>query len=110
PGSVPALSTDTKTSPPIRKATADVGIQVWVKVDGGGAGVLPTSCVVYDQRFQQISSQLFSQLAACQPVPTTTACTADADCAALGVGFTCNNPSGTPGGGFCVGPPNDLCN
>jgi hypothetical protein len=110
PAFVTGLFTDTKISTSTPTAKADVGIQVCVKVDGSGAGVLPTNCVVYDQRFQQISSQLFSQLAACQPVTTTTACTTDMDCSALGAGFTCTNPTGNAGAGVCVGPPNDLCN
>ncbi len=64
---------------------------------------MPASCVVYDQRFQQISSDLFSQLTACTAAPTTTACTADLDCAGLGAGFTCD-----PTSLVCVGP-NPLC-
>src|SRR5205814_8468460 len=71
---------------------------------------LPKSCVVYDQRFQQISSQLFSQLTACTPLITTTACTADTDCPGLGAGYTCNNPTGGSLAGVCVGPPNLACN
>jgi hypothetical protein len=72
-------------------------------VDGSGAGVLPESCVTYNERFQQISSQLFSQLTACTAAPTTTVCATDADCATLGTGFTCGTA------GVCVGP-NALCN
>src|SRR2546426_12196473 len=103
PALVTGLFTDTKISTTISTASADVGIQVCVTVDGSGAGVLPASCVTYDQRFQQISSQLFSQLTACTAAPTTTVCTTDADCTGLGTGFTCGTA------GVCVGP-NALCN
>lgn len=103
PSLVTGLFTDTKISTSIPSASADVGIQVCVTVDGSGAGVMPASCVVYDQRFQQISSNLFSQLTECTAAPTATACTADADCAGLGVGFTCD-----PTSLVCVGP-NPLC-
>jgi hypothetical protein len=75
---------------------------VCVTVDGSGAGVLPASCVIYDQRFQQLSSQLFSQLTECT---TTTACnlaaTTPVNCPA---NFTC---SSTTGPGVCL---NNLCN
>src|SRR5438093_931393 len=56
PSLVTGLFTDTKISTTIPSATADVGIEVCVTVDGSGAGVLPSSCVVYDERFQQLSS------------------------------------------------------
>src|SRR5215831_17751236 len=53
------LSSNQKSSG-ITVATADVGIQVCVTVDGLGAGVAPASCVTYDERFQQLSTNLFS--------------------------------------------------
>ncbi len=65
PSLVTGLFTDTKISTSVPSTSADVGIQVCVTVDGKGDNVLPASCVVYDQRFQQISSQLFSQLSEC---------------------------------------------
>ena len=107
PSLVTGLFTDTKISTTVSSATADVGIEVCVTVDGSGAGVLPSSCVVYDERFQQLSSNLFSQLTECTMAPTTTACTTDADCSTLGTGFTCGitAPATT---GVCVGP-NPLC-
>src|SRR5436309_3867531 len=108
PAFVTGLFTDTKISTTVSTATADVGIQVCVTVDGSGAGIKPTNCVVYDQRFQQISSNLFSQLAECTLAPTTNVCTTDTDCATLGTGFTCSNPTGAANGGVCVGP-NPLC-
>src|SRR5438552_986991 len=104
PSLVTGLFTQTKIDTSVSSASADVGIQVCVKVDGSGAGVLPKSCVVYDERFQQISSQLFSQLAECTPPPTTTACTLDSDCAVLGAGFVCNNPTGGTLTGVCQAP------
>src|SRR5262245_19796829 len=107
PSLVTGLFTDTKISTAITKATADVGIRVCVTVDGSGAGILPTNCAVYDQRFQQISSNLFSQLTECTTARTNTACTTDANCDALGTGFSCSiTPPATTG--VCVGP-NLLC-
>src|SRR5262245_59450630 len=88
PSLVTGLFTDTKISTAVTKATADVGIRVCVTVDGSGAGILPTNCAVYDQRFQQISSNLFSQLTECTTARTNTACTTDANCDALGTGFS----------------------
>jgi hypothetical protein len=107
PSLVTGLFTDTKISTTVPSATADVGIEVCVTVDGKSDGILPSSCVVYDERFQQISSNLFSQLTACTMAPTTTACTTDADCSTLGTGFTCSIAAGGTTG-VCVGP-NPLC-
>src|SRR5437773_6737185 len=72
PSLVTGLFTQTKIDTTLSTTSADTGIQVCVTVDGSGAGVLPKSCVVYDQRFQQLSSQLFSQLTACTAAPTST--------------------------------------
>ncbi len=102
---VTGLFTDTKIDTSVSTASADVGIQVCVQVDGSSAGILPAPCVIYDQRFQQISSQLFSQLSACQLVTSTT-CTTTADCP---TGDTCNNPTGGTLTGVCTAP-NPLCN
>ncbi len=108
-GTTLGLFTETKIDTSVSTASADIGIQVCVKVDGSSAGILPAPCVIYDQRFQQVSSQLFSQLTACTALPLVgSVCTTDADC--VTVGFpTCNNPTGALGGGICVGP-NPLCN
>jgi hypothetical protein len=106
PSLVTGLFTDTKITTSLPTASADVGIQVCVKVDGSGAGVLPKSCVIYDERFQQITSQLFSQIAACN----TVVCTTNADCTAAGLAAaTCINPTGLTGGGVCVVPTATLC-
>ena len=105
PSLVTGLFTDTKISTSISTASADVGIKVCVQVDGSSVGILPAPCVIYDERFQQISSQLFSQLSACQLV-TSTVCTTTADCP---TGDTCNNPTGGSGTGVCTAP-NPLCN
>src|SRR5262249_7331808 len=86
--------------------SADVGIQVCVQVDGNSAGILPAPCVTYDQRFQQISSDLFSQLAECQLVVSGTTCTTAADCP---TGDSCNNPTGGTLTRVCTAP-NPLCN
>jgi hypothetical protein len=108
PSLVTGLFTDTKISTSIPTATADVGIQVCVSVDGSAidgsspSPVQPAPCVTYDQRFQQISSQLFSQLSACT---TTTTCDLTAvPPITCGTGFTCSSSTGP---GVCL---NDLCN
>ena len=104
PSLVTGLFTDTKISATtLSTASADIGIEVCVTVDGSGAGILPSNCAVYDQRFQQISSNLFSQLSQCTQAPTTTPCTTDAQCTGLGTGFTCDTTAGV-----CVGQ-NALC-
>jgi len=110
----PSLSTgvftQTKIDTSVPNASTDIGIEVCVTVDGSGAGVLPKSCVVYNQRFQQINSQLFTQIAGCFSTVTVTACSIDADCSALGSSFICNNPTGAPGAGKCASDPDPLCN
>jgi hypothetical protein len=106
PSLVTGLFTRTRIDTIIPEASADVGIQVCVKVDGSGEGVLPKSCVVFDQRFQQVSSQLFSQIQECN----TVVCTTTADCTAAGLeGATCINPTGLTGGGVCVVPTETAC-
>jgi hypothetical protein len=136
PDLVTGLFTDTKISTTVPSATADVGIQVCVSVDGSPINgspspVKPAPCVTYDQRFQQISSQLFSQLLACTAsntgscntgtacnlaaVPALT-CAAGQTCSsAVGPG-TCSDPTLCSAGstctvatGTCLGP-NPLCN
>jgi hypothetical protein len=110
PDLVTGLFTKTKIDTTVSTASADVGIEVCLTVDGSGDSVLPTDCAVYDQRFQQISSQLFSQLTQCTQQPIAgSVCTVDADCASLGTNVTCNNPTGGVGAGTCV-QPNPLCN
>ena len=106
PSLVTGLFTDTKISTSVPTASADIGIKVCVAVDGSGAGVKPAPCVIYDQRFQQISSQLFSQLAEYNLVVAGTTCTTSADCP---VGDSCNNPTGGTLTGVCTAP-NPLCN
>jgi hypothetical protein len=106
PSAVTGLFTKAQINTTVPAASADIGIQFCVKVDGSGKGILPTDCVVYDQRFQQVSSQLFSQIAACN----TVVCTTNADCAAADlVGATCINPTGLTGGGVCVVPTTTAC-
>jgi hypothetical protein len=116
PSMVTGLFTDTKISSQLTTANADIGVEVCLTVtnpDGSaasGAKIYPfdpvsgTSCVVYDQRFQQISSGLFSQIATCVPVPTLQPCTTDADCTTVPAGDTvfCNNPGGAAGAGQCL--------
>lgn len=113
PSFVTGLFTDTKISTSVSTATSDVGIQVCVSVDGSPidgspSPVKPAPCVTYDQRFQQVSSQLFSQLAACTLTQSGSVCTANTDCTDPNFP-TCNNPTAAAGAGVCVGP-NPLCN
>jgi hypothetical protein len=112
PSLVTGLFTDTKISTTVPSATAEVGIQVCVQVDGSSDGILPAPCVIYDERFQQISSQLFSQLTACTAVPTTIACgqvsVPPAPPVACPAGDTCNILPGAISG-TCTAP-NPLCN
>ncbi len=106
PSMVTGLFTKGSISTSISSASSGVGIQVCVTVDGSDAGILPQSCVVYDQRFQQVSSQLFSQIQACN----TVVCTTNDDCKTAGLtGATCVNPNGLTGGGICVVPTTDKC-
>jgi len=106
PSAVTGLFTRTRISTSLPTASADVGIQFCVEVDGSGEGVLPKSCVVYDQRFQQVSSRLFSQIAECN----TVVCTTTPDCAAAGLSdATCINPTGLTGGGVCAVPTTTAC-
>jgi len=112
PSMVTGLFTDTKINSQFNSSSADVGVQVCVKVtdssgnpiSGAVFGGDSNGCVVYDQRFQQISSGLFSQISSCVPVATTTACTTDSDCSSLSTTSTsafCNNPTGAAGAGTC---------
>ncbi len=101
------LFTSTKLSTTVNNATADVGIMVCVYVDPTldqsgnvvpgktGLPVSPSNCIVYDQRIQQVSNTLFGNLATCVSVPTTIACSTNADC-----------PSGDVCGtaGVCMAP------
>lgn len=106
PSAVTGLFTQSRARTSRSSASAGIGIQLCVEVDGSGEGVLPKSCVVYDQQFQQVSSQLFSQIAACNTVVCTT--TADCETAEL-YDATCINPIGLTGGGVCVAPTADTC-
>src|SRR6266850_184712 len=107
PSFVTGLFTDTKISTSVPSATADVGIRVCVSVDGSPidgspSPVKPAPCVTYEQRFQQVSSQLFSQLSACT---TTTACDLTGPpVVTCPANFTCSVASGP---GVCL---NNLCN
>ncbi len=63
PSLVTGLFTDTKITQTIPTASADVGIEVCLTIDGKTDGILSSPCVTYDQRFQQISTNLFSAIA-----------------------------------------------
>lgn len=102
PSMTTGLFTATKLSTTVNNATADVGIMTCVYVDptinaqgqvtNPGLAVNPMNCVVYDQRIQQVSNTLFANLLSCSP--TTTACTTNTDCSALGSNYSCTS-------GFC---------
>src|SRR5207253_11112238 len=95
PSAVTGLFTSTRLSSTINTATADIGVKVCVQVAGGH--VLPnstpnapdTSCLVYDQRFQQISNTLFANVALCAAGNAGTVCTSDANCTG---GTVCGPP------------------
>jgi len=106
PSMVTGLFTDTKIDTTVSSSSADVGVQVCLTVDNSTNGVLPAGgCVVYDQRFQQLSSGLFSQISECAATNTTTACTTDSDCASLNT----STESYSCVGGYCQGT-NTACN
>ncbi|MBZ5565804.1 MAG: hypothetical protein LAP13_25720, partial [Acidobacteriia bacterium] len=102
PSMVTGLFTNTKLSTTVTTATADIGIQVCLTVDGGTTGILPAGgCVVYDQRFQQVSNSLFANLATCTNVLVGGVCTTAADCP--------DPNNDICSGGTCYGP-NPNCN
>ncbi|HLW78482.1 MAG TPA: hypothetical protein VKU44_02690 [Terriglobia bacterium] len=107
PSMVDGLFTSTTINTTTSTASADVGIQVCLNVtnpDGSpaaGAVVYPDECVTYDQRFQEISSSLFSVLSECNLVPDPaatgincpgTACPAGDTCVVVGATGTCEIP------------------
>lgn len=106
PSAVTGLFTDTKLSSTINTASADIGVKVCVHVDGGH--VLPnvtpnasdTSCVIYDQRFQQISNTLFQNVASCAVGNAGADCTTNAQCTG---GTICGpDADGGDGDGTCT--------
>lgn len=103
PSFVMGLFTDTKIDTSSSSAYAGTGIQVCVDVDGDTDNsddfVKTPQCIIYDQRWQSISSDLFGQLDECTLVEEGTECTTDGDCSA---GYTCNS-------GQCTAP-NPNCN
>jgi hypothetical protein len=118
PSMVTGLFTNTKVDTTVDTASADVGVQVCVTVTPDGSntpvpgavlGGDSNGCVVYDQRFQSVSSQLFSQLSECTQYDTQDACTpgaaGDDYCTTTyGSGYSCDSTTNT-----CVGP-NPNCN
>jgi len=74
PSAVTGLYTETKVTNLTSSATAEVGIQVCVQVDGKGTGVVggdANGCAMYDERFQQLSTNLFTQVSTCALATTT---------------------------------------
>jgi hypothetical protein len=109
PSMVTGLFTNTKLSSTINTATADIGIQVCVTVEGGkvlpntanvtsGSNPADTGCVVYDQRFQQISNTLFANVTSCAAGNAGAVCTSDANC----TGGTICGPPNVDGGSVCT--------
>ena len=79
PSAVTGLYTETKVTNLASSATAEVGIQVCVQVDGKGTGVVggdANGCAMYDERFQQLSTNLFTQVSTCA-LATTALCNID---------------------------------
>ncbi len=82
PSAVTGLYTDTKVSNNITTSTAEIGLQVCVKVDGKAANVVggdKDGCVIMDERLQQVSQNFLagvSQVANC----STTAGAGDNTC------------------------------
>lgn len=73
PSAVTGLYTNTKVTNLSTSSTAEVGIQVCVTVDGSATGVVggdSNGCAIYDERFQQLSTNLFSQVATCAAATT----------------------------------------
>ena len=91
------LSTN-KNSSGITVATADVGIQVCVDVDGSQVGISPSGCVTYDERFQQLSTNLFSTITTACTLPSAGA----AACCTAGPGGTNACTTGTPDAATCT--------
>ena len=78
PSAVTGLFTDTKITTTIPSASAEIGIKVCVNVDGSAAHVVGgdiNGCAMYDERFQQISTNLFSTITEC--ATATTECNFD---------------------------------
>jgi len=62
---VTGLFTDSKITTTVPSVSADVGIKVCLTIDGSTDGILSSPCIVYDQRFQQISTNLFNTITEC---------------------------------------------
>ena len=75
PSAVTGLFTDTKVSNNITTSTAEIGLQVCVKVDGSASNVVggdKNGCIIMDQRLQQVSQNFLagvSQVATCSTTP-----------------------------------------
>src|SRR5256884_674277 len=86
PSAVTGLFTSTKLSTTVNTATADIGVKVCVQVAAGHGlpnstpNASDTSCLGHDQRFQQISNTLFTNVATCASGNAGTICTSDANC------------------------------
>ncbi len=78
PSAVTGLLTDTKITTGNPQTSAQIGIQVCVQIDDGAVPVQggdTNGCVVFDERFQQISTNLFNTVEECSTA--TEACNFD---------------------------------
>ncbi len=81
PSAVTGLFTDTKITSTVSSASAEIGIQVCVQLLDSNNNVINNAvqggdsngCAMFDERFQQISTNLFSVITAC----ATTECNFD---------------------------------
>lgn len=78
PSAVTGLFTDTKVSNTVTTSTAQIGLQVCVKVDDKGANVVggdENGCVIMDERLQQVSQNFLAGVASVANCSTTAGAT-----------------------------------
>jgi len=74
PSAVTGLYTDTKVSNTVTTATAQIGIQVCVQIDGSGANVVggdTNGCAIFDERLQQVNQNFLAGVAQVANCSTT---------------------------------------
>lgn len=115
PSMVTGLFTQTTINTTVPSASADIGLEVCLNVtDSNGvpvpaAKIYPNQCVTYDQRFQQLSSTLFSQLTECNIVPDPNAAGVVCPTTACPTGDTCVIPTGGTTGTCYMAGANNAC-
>jgi len=104
PSAVTGLYTDTNVSNTITTATAEIGIQVCVQVDGSGANVVggdTNGCAIFDERLQQVNQNFLAavaSLATCDTSTGTNTCSLELILATLSAhsyNFIAQVPNGT---------------